>query len=461
MNATRVLAAVVVLFSGAAQPALATPDYAWQWPLNLEREEAGAFRVELSAEHYQAAVDARLADIDVLAADGQPVPAALLSPSAQRAEAESRLELPWFALPASAPAGSPQRWRIRTETGPDRRLQRVETELLEAGAELPPLTDLLVDASSAPARILALELHWAERDSPLDARYRLDYSDDLENWQTAREGRLLESSNAGYRIVQRRIDTGAAAGARYLRLQPLDPRHRIEAERVVAVLAPNLEPARFEWVELAGERSEADGRVYLQFQSPGRYPVERIDLLLPANSAGQWSLESRDGDSAPWQPRLPPAVAYRLDDADGHVRSAERPLPSRIRDRQWRLVAQAPSRDSPGLKLGYRPESLVFLAQGQGPWLLVAGSAQARRSEAPVQTLLAAQHSRHGPDWQPAAAVPGLRSPRAGDAALRPAAEPRNWTAWLLWGVLVLAAALVGGMALSLLRRASGAGQQP
>lgn len=455
MSPKRVRAAAFVLLVGAAQAASAASDYAWQWPLSLERGESGAYRIELTPELYEAAVHPGLADINVLDADGLPVPAALLSPSAPRPEAESTIELPWFALPGAAPAGAPQRWRIRTETGPDRRLQRVETELLEADAELPPLTDLLVDASRVPARVLALELHWAERDTPLDARYRLDYSDDLERWQTAREGRLLESSNAGYRIVQRRIDTGAAAGARYLRLQPLDPRHRIEPERIVGVLAPSLEPPRFQWLQLHGERSEADGRVYLQFQSPGRFPVERIDLVLPANSAGQWSLESRDSEGDPWLRRLEPAVAYRLEDAAGESRSAERPLPSRVRDRHWRLVAQAPSRDSPRLRLGYRPESLVFLAQGPAPYVLVAGSTEARRSDAPVQTLLAAQRTRHGADWQPAEARPGARGTRAGEAALEPTATPRDWRAWLLWGVLVLAALLVGWMALSLLRRSA------
>jgi cytochrome c-type biogenesis protein CcmH/NrfF len=39
-----------------------------------------------------------------------------------------------------------------------------------------------------------------------------------------------------------------------------------------------------------------------------------------------------------------------------------------------------------------------------------------------------------------------------GEHALTPAAPPPDWKTWLLWAVLVGAAALIGGLALSLLR---------
>ena len=40
----------------------------------------------------------------------------------------------------------------------------------------------------------------------------------------------------------------------------------------------------------------------------------------------------------------------------------------------------------------------------------------------------------------------------AGDAALVAPPEPRDWKAWLLWGVLLLGAGLVAAFAFSLLR---------
>jgi hypothetical protein len=102
--------------------------------------------------------------------------------------------------------------------------------------------------------------------------------------------------------------------------------------------------------------------------------------------------------------------------------------------------------------LGYQPASIVFLAQGTPPYVLVAGSADARTTQDAVEPMLAALRARHGAQWAPAVATLGQASPRAGSAAYTPPATPREWKTLTLWGVLVLGALLVGGFAFSLLR---------
>lgn len=426
--------------------------YAWQWPLTLTAPEAALWQVPLSAEVYEAAMDPGLADLDVVDASGAPVPAAVIGAPAAADGDELRVELPWFALPPPSPSAAP-RWRVRTETGPDRRVQRVETELLEGAGELPALTGLLLDASAIDATIVAIELHWPPRSEPLDARYRLEYSDDLDRWQLAREARLVDLHNAGQRIVQSRLATGAGASARYFRLQPIDSGSPLELERVDALIARGPVEAEPTWLALDGRRSESDGRVVVEFDNPGRFPVDRVDIVVGANATGEWWLESRDSEDQAWQRRLPPALAYRLVDADGGLQSPPRLLGRVHRDRHWRVLVFAPNRDSPTLRLGYRPETLVFLAQGEAPFALVAGSAQARRAPAPVAAVLAQQQARHGEAWQPATARLGSRADRDGAAALTPPAPTRDWTGWVLWAVLLLAALAVSGMALSVLRR--------
>ena len=60
-----------------------------------------------------------------------------------------------------------------------------------------------------------------------------------------------------------------------------------------------------------------------------------------------------------------------------------------------------------------------------------------------------------GQDWQPPLAQLGARDTLSGADAFKPVVvtAPRDWKTWLLWGVLVGAAALIGGLALSLLRK--------
>ena len=59
-----------------------------------------------------------------------------------------------------------------------------------------------------------------------------------------------------------------------------------------------------------------------------------------------------------------------------------------------------------------------------------------------------------GKDWQPPLARLGAATRSAGDTALTPLPAAIPWRRWLLWGVLVVAAAVVGGLALGLLRGA-------
>ena len=103
----------------------------------------------------------------------------------------------------------------------------------------------------------------------------------------------------------------------------------------------------------------------------------------------------------------------------------------------------------PTLRLGYRPETVVFLAQGPAPYRLVAGSARVQHQASSLPQLLAVLRDRHGPEWEPARAKLGEAKPLAGAAALTPT---RDWKTWMLWGVLGLGVLLVASLALAVLR---------
>ncbi|NNC25025.1 DUF3999 family protein, partial [Salinisphaera sp. USBA-960] len=59
-----------------ALPLSAAPrqDYAQQWPLQLSRDDGGAYRVVLDPAVYAQAQSAQLRDIDVIDASGASVP---------------------------------------------------------------------------------------------------------------------------------------------------------------------------------------------------------------------------------------------------------------------------------------------------------------------------------------------------------------------------------------------------
>jgi hypothetical protein len=148
-------------------------------------------------------------------------------------------------------------------------------------------------------------------------------------------------------------------------------------------------------------------------------------------------------------------VAFRIRQGTTVVENDEIPLSPGGRARDWRIELATPLEHAPKLEVAYVPDRFVFLAQGTGPYRLVAGSAHARRADYPVDTALTSLRGQLGSAWQPPLAALGARQVLLGTQAMTvPAATPaRDWKTWLLWAVLVGAAALIGGLALSLLRK--------
>ncbi len=428
-------------------------DYATQWPLTLGRDDGGAYRVSLDETVYRQLRDPQLRDLVVLNRDGTAVPTALFAPDAPLAKPAQRVVVPWFALPAPPAEGGVQGWELVSQADADGRLSHVEARITSQTAATLPRNALLVDVSRVREAIVALELQWQPVEA-LDLGYRVEASDDLEHWQPlATRGRMIDLQREGRRLLHRRIELYGLLPhyqkARYLRLTP------DRSDQPVAITGVSVELAAARaapvpmWIELAGQRSGSDPARTFEYELDGRFPVQQVDVALAGNHAVEWRLESREDADAPWRLRAGPWMAYRVDAAGSGSRSPARALGEAVRDRHWRLRANTDVPDAPTLRLGYRPEAVVFLAQGTAPYMLAAGSARAQRADAPIPQLIAELRSLRGADWQPSPAYLGAPKALAGDAALQP---QRDWTSWLLWIVLVLGAVIVAGFAFSLLR---------
>lgn len=449
----RRLAFLCALAVSLAAAAVVPADYATQWPLTLGRDGEGAYRVALDAGVYRQLQDPAVRDLVVLNRDGSPVPAGLFAPEDALAKPARRIEVPWFALPAPAAEGGAQGWELVSQADADGRLRRVEARITDQSAAVLPRNALLVDVSRVREAIVALELQWQPLDA-LDLGYRVEASDDLERWQPlATRGRMIDLQREGRRLLHRRIELYGLLPhyqqARYLRLSPDRDDQPLAITGVFAELAAARAAPAPAWLQLDGRRSGSGAGTTYEFELDGRFPVQLADVALAGNHAVEWRLESRDSADAPWRPRAGPWMAYRVDGGGGGSASPARELGGIVRDRHWRLRANVDLPEAPQLRLGYRSEAVVFVAQGSGPYALAAGSARAQRTDAPIARLVAELRRQRGADWQPSPAYLGAPRPLAGDAALEPA---HDWKSWLLWAVLALGALLVAGFALSLLR---------
>ncbi len=434
-----------LVFACTASFAAGRVESARQGRLVLPAADAGAYRVVLDPAIYRSAADPALRDVDVFNAQGGAVPAALFAAPEPTAAEATRVELPWFALPPGKTARGGD-ITLFSERADDGTIRRVEARVDAAGTPTDaPITAWLIDASRQRAPIAALELEWDAQAAPLDVAVRVEGSGDLRTWTTLQpQARLLDLSRSGQRLRQSRIPLDGQA--RYLRLLTERADATLPLTRVRAEIAGIAEPSDWRWEILRGRAVVERGLSHYDFLLDGRFPMTRADLEGAGNAAGEWTLASRDSEDAPWTTRAGPWVAFALAGAE---RSPPHALDAVVRDRHWRLTPNAPVAAAPALRLGYRPESIVFLAQGATPYALAAGSVRAVRRDAPLRTMLDAMREQRGARWQPEAATLGTPQDLAGGAALSP---QRDWTQWLLWALLLGGALLVAGFAFSLLR---------
>ena len=448
----------------------AVSNYAYAWPLYTDGDSA-AWQVELTPEVYAAIGTQDLRDVEVVNAAGAAVPIALYRAPAGAAEHEHHAELPLFALPAAPAQAGADVIQLHFERGADGKLRRLDADV-GAATPLPDSADagdVLLDASSLHEPLTTLRLDWS---GDASAQFAIAASDDLQHWRTVPgEAAVLRLSQGG-NVLERHEIALAAVRANYLRLHRTDtgaPLRNLRAgARSVSYSTPEL-PAR-QWLAATLDGSDTHHVERSAVAGDGSLPIAYRYHLPAALSVSAVKLELADDNSvvagavlgnsalAGTQPQWSSRssfVAFRLRQGDAIASNDEFPIAAGTRMREWRVELATPLEHAPLLSIAYRPDRFVFLASGAGPYRLVAGSARARRGEYPVDAALASLRTKLGNDWQPPLTRLGAREVSAGEPALAnaPAVPAQDrWRTWLLWAVLVAAAAVVGGLALSLLR---------
>jgi len=460
----RIAFCLCILLPTATIQAATAADYAYAWPLATTGDSA-AWQVELTPEVYAVVRDAQLRDVEVIDAAGQPVPIAPRVAQTRSVAQATDIELPQFALPVSAPgSGPPETLSLHVERGPDGRLRRLDAEV--GGGEAPAsgqinvgAGDILLDASTLKAPVDSLWLDWDQSGASIVVHFSVAGSDDLQQWHTLVSGATVMSLQQDGNILARHQIALNGAPAKYLRLQGIDSEQRPAGLRVHArtLAQSTLTQPALVWLDAHAEGASpatAGKPAAFTYRLPAPLAIDLVKLeLAGVNSLARVRIASQVGpdERAPWQTRAE-FTAFPLRQGDIESSNDEIAMSSGTRAQVWRVEPATPLEQTPSLRVAFRPDRFVFLAQGSGPYRLVAGSARARRADYPVDIALVQLRTKLGADWQPPLATLGARAVLQGELALTAVAPPPDWKTWLLWAVLVGAAALIGGMALSLLK---------
>ena len=444
MRGLAALAAVVAAGVFAQTPA----DFAYRRPL-ATMGNAPFFRVELPAAVYEGALRPDLGDLRVFDGSGAAVPLAFLARPGASREPVAAAALPVFPLrveTARSDLGDVT-LRVRRDASGTSVDLATRDGATVAGERL---AGYLVDATEAKAPLAALVLALPEG-ANLRTRVRVEGSDDLVAWRLlAQPTPVLALVYGGRRIARDRVELNGTP-AKYLRVtfEPGEPAPELAAIR--GEFADRLVDAPRQWRTAEGA-PEKDVPGSYTFDLGGQFPIDRLRLELPEiNTVAPASVFARATPQAPWR-EVATTVFYRLHQDGGDLVSPPLAL-GNAPLRYWKVAVDPKAgglgRGVPKLVAGWTPASLVFVARGGGPFELAYGSAQALPVALPLETLVPGFDARTTPATFGVATPGDSQSPPA-MAALE---KPLDVKRWLLWGALVLATLVLGGMAYALMRQ--------
>ena len=438
----------------AAEPALR-----WNAPIDVQQSAAFVL-LPLPASAYGHSLAPGLADLRVVDAAGQRVPFAWLPlRQTQVQEIEALKDSTAYPLPRRAAPGaalaSPLEVLVQ---GDSIRVRRLGGDKAAKPDALSPgwLFDLGERKAGEPAPQL-LRLAWSGP-AEFGAAFDIDTSDTLRDWRGAGSGQVMALAGPSGALVQRELPlppnvprfvrlvwrdpatapqiTGAAAVTRSQTADEQDPPETLQ-------LAPTPEPA--------GKAAPPPGA--LHFDLGGSLPLTALDRQLPpATHVAPVRLQGRQRADEAWR-ELGSAVFYRIDRDGSSSRSPAFALQATARYLRVLPDERAGALDPATTRLTVKAHlaQLVFASQGQPPYRLLAGAADAPNGALPVGSLVPQLDQERprlgraqlGP-WAEVAAVVQQAAAAERQAALRP---------WLLWGVLL---AGVTGLALMVWKLARG-----
>ncbi|MCL2345330.1 MAG: DUF3999 domain-containing protein [Desulfobulbus sp.] len=437
------------------------------------------YRLPLPLAIYSLAAPGHLNDVRVVNAAGHAVPRAWLYGSAAAPPRLAAQDVPIFALPRNDHAAP-------AEAAVALALQADGTLALRATAPPPASIEAgqwIIDASQVKGSLLQARFTLAPEAQGVFPFF-LEASDDLRQWRAiGGMEQLLRLEHDGQSIERLALDLGRVR-ARFLRLTWADPRRAAPLLGVGIDSSEASEPAApLAWLPaLKPEQCAADHCDYLL---PRGLPLQslRIDLadgntLAPVSISGLpdtaqpaspssltplnplYSLRHRRqaarAANAGHEIPLLDTVVYRLTLNGDEIRSPALVLDgrayARLRLRTQGGPISALGATPPAIAVAGAPRTLVFLAQGEGPFTL-RWDQPAPDTPAPLalSTLLPGYTtSKPLVAGQASVALPETAPIIAPNTASAPentvSTERKGW----LWGALGLGLLLLGGMAWSL-----------
>lgn len=449
----------VVMLGHVAAPAVAAElpgrdEYAYSFALAVAGDSE-FFTVAIPLDVYLSVVDPALRDAGVYNGDGQPVPRIFEHSTEDESgiESETALELiPLYGQQADQP--DQLRFLLHEDAdGTTLDLKSYNRAADNQRGEKTP-SAYIVDVRELEHDLEALEFDWQTLPEGFMGRVKLEDSNDLLHWRALGMATLADLKYEEAQIVQNRVPL-ARKVSDFMRITwtGLPPAWRLSA--LTGAYINRAAPAPREWLTLSPAQAGDTDREFI-FDVGGYLPADRVNVLLPEeNVVVRASVFRRRDQADSWQPAYT-GIFYNISRQGNALQSPAAEMRD-VRAGQWKIrIDSGVTTERVRLQLGWRPDHLVFLAQGSQPFELVTGRALDAQQQYPQEAVLGdrAIFAMLRESGQAGSATIGSRAVLGGPGLLH-IAPPRTWS-WrvvLLWGGLVSAIFLVGALVFSLTRQ--------
>lgn len=446
--------------SAAAQTVPVRPEnFAQQ--ARLELNGAGPFyQLPLSVAVYQGVQRGDLGDLRVFNGQGEVVPHALLRPQTTAVAQLQETVVPVFPILGT----TENRGEFSLEVQ-----RRSDGTLIALRQGAPSKSGIVrgavLDASRLAGARRSLRLNFGPAATPFHV-FALESSDDLQQWRLLKgNAQLVRLEQEGQRIEHNTVEWNVDAG-KYLRILWADPS---SAPSIVAAAVgsfhTDVERPALIWSEpVAPTATNNANKDSYDYRLPGYLPLEQLKISLPqSNTLAPVAIQhlvfdhGRRREQTLWQ-NLTQAVIYRLNSPEGEIRSPPIVLNSHS-ESQLRLAFDARGGGignvPPTLQIGFVPQQLVFLARGDGPFVLAWGAAKIENAALSVTTLVPGYGADRKLAASPASLLASTLVPSGvATAAAATASEiPKETRKALLWSVLIVGVLVLAGMAWALVRQ--------
>ena len=433
-------------------------NYGWSMPVTVPAG-AGVVRLPLPKEVYLHARTGNLADVRLLDRDGQRLSFAISTPPAQSSMQRSSVAARIFPVTGSTTdSGSLQNVEIRT--GSDGQLLSVSASAgpgsVAAGKTLQALI-LDLGQQTPGSRIGALRLTPPANAGEYSARVLLEASDDLKQWDAVGTTTLNWLRSSDTQTLTNDNIAFAPRAFRYARLSWQEGQPLVFASIAAQAVSETEAAAPRASIVLRGAPGKAAGEwayatpiaipsdsIALQFKESNVVLPVTLGMYRQSKYVPQRRLslhrQTRPATGEYFDPLLTTSF-YRISEAGKERVSGDLAMPV-VQTTQWvlRLTSQSTAmpNSAPRLRLGWTPETLVFLAGGNGPYSLVFGKTDAQPVAQPLSQV--APGYRDGELQALPIATLGALTARAGasDAAPAPVDTSAPWRLAALWAALLL-----------------------